>query len=821
MTFQSSNAKSENVRGATAQDRLTLQYLGWRPIPVVGKAPKAKDWPSGGSTPERVAADNAAVPEATGTGLITGEVVAIDNDLLDGAHALAVEGAIVGSIGDTAFRRFGSKPQPTLFYSNATPIKKITVSGRAPGEVREARVEFLGTGQQCVAFGTHPGTGEPYRWEHEGLFDPLCRGPDDLPEVTPAKIAAAADAAAEMLKQLGYTNVKISGVDQRKTDAHGGKEGSPITLATLKEMLACIDAGCHPNTWSGSVGGALKHAEYHQLVTLADLTTPDTAFVGFEVFHLWSAGKFSKVGAPENYEGREDCEKTWNSLTADRPDGSTLGTIVRLARAGGYRGPIDRTPAETFKDYADRQPGENVELGKPAKVYVLRNGSDIEIADAVLSDLKEKHGELVNCEGSFWHFNCFHWKPLGEPEMYQAIYSYDGIKYGEKGRVKLSKSRCESILHTMRMRTESRDFFRHAPIGINCKSGFIQFEGSAPRLEAHSPDHRQRHLLPGSWQPGAKWNNASLLNTFVQGCFGENSDCAQRILLMGEVFGATALGITPELLSPKAVVLFGPLAANGKSEFLKLARGLLPPSAVSALPPSKFNNDAMLAQLVGKLLNCADELGTTYAIASETFKAIITGNEVTARQLYREPISFSPSALHIFATNVLPPFTGGFDRGVQRRLLPIEFTRVIPERERVPNIGELIADSEADALLAFAVDGASRLLQEKQFTVPLSSRDLLREWVCRADPVIAWLAERTELSDRHRVATKDAYADFTSHAQAEGHPLARLPAANNFVQRVTAQNPRIVSGRTKSVRYLEGFRLLPNEHTHGDHNHAF
>jgi hypothetical protein len=53
-------------------------------------------------------------------------------------------------------------------------------------------------------------------------------------------------------------------------------------------------------------------------------------------------------------------------------------------------------------------------------------------------------------------------------------------------------------------------------------------------------------------------------------------------------------------------------------------------------------------KLVGKLLNTSDELGTAEAIASDRFKAIITGAPLTGRDVYRpatdpraEPSTFS------------------------------------------------------------------------------------------------------------------------------------------------------------------------------------
>lgn len=62
------------------------------------------------------------------------------------------------------------------------------------------------------------------------------------------------------------------------------------------------------------------------------------------------------IVAPLNYEGVEDCEATWETLDADRPDGATLGTIDYLAREGGYIGATDRTQAEIFAHFVGFDP---------------------------------------------------------------------------------------------------------------------------------------------------------------------------------------------------------------------------------------------------------------------------------------------------------------------------------------------------------------------------------------------------------------------------------------------------------------------------------
>ena len=60
--------------------------------------------------------------------------------------------------------------------------------------------------------------------------------------------------------------------------------------------------------------------------------------------------------------------------------------------------------------------------------------------------------------------------------------------------------------------------------------------------------------------------------------------------------------------------------------------------------------------LAGKLLNASDELSFSAAIVSDTFKAIITGEPVDERNVYKSRVEFRPMAQHLFATNTLPPW---------------------------------------------------------------------------------------------------------------------------------------------------------------------
>jgi phage/plasmid-associated DNA primase len=355
--------------------------------------------------------------------------------------------------------------------------------------------------------------------------------------------------------------------------------------------------------------------------------------------------------------------------------------------------------------------------------------------------------------------------------------------------------------------------FKDAPTGINCASGFIRLDNDGvPRIVPHDRAHAQRHVLAGNWRPGAPTMppKGSLLDTLLHGIFKGDHDEAEKIRLVSQISGCAALGYATKLGRPKAIIAHGQSAENGKSQVLDMLRGLLPAGAVSSIPATKFGDQSFLVGLAGKYLNATDELKGTGAISSETFKAVVTGELVAARDLYRSAIEFRPVALQIHATNVLPTFEGGFDRGVLRRLLLLVFNRVIPEKERVNDLGKRIAVEEPDLLLAFAIGGASYLIKAGNFIVPSSSQQGLEKWSGSADPVIAWVSaclEAVPISPGQKIIGHKSgavHAKFKDWAVAEGYRADSIPAVNGFVQRLQAALPGVRSRHTNAGNYLVG-----------------
>ena len=55
-----------------------------------------------------------------------------------------------------------------------------------------------------------------------------------------------------------------------------------------------------------------------------------------------------------------------------------------------------------------------------------------------------------------------------------------------------------------------------------------------------------------------------------------------------------------------------------------------------------MDKEQYLAKLIGASANLSDELSNAAAISSDKFKAVITGDPVTAKIIYKEPVEFKP-----------------------------------------------------------------------------------------------------------------------------------------------------------------------------------
>ncbi|WP_289639978.1 phage/plasmid primase, P4 family [Turicimonas muris] len=247
-----------------------LAANGYLPIPIVPREKRAaiKDW-----TKYRFkAADNEKF-SGCGVGILCGQgadpIIGIDADtkdkeLLDMIAAKVMPFAPMLRVGNA----------PRVLYVCKAPganFKKLTSSqwddGTGLGKDSLHQVEFLGAGQQFVAYGIHKGTGKPYTWTTPWGTEPANEKASELKEISYEVINDIIRTFDDMCKSRGFklaerasetrhTEHTTEPLSEFDVDSMRCKD---IPLSKAKQLISYIDADSY-KTWK-DVGMAL-HLEY-------------------------------------------------------------------------------------------------------------------------------------------------------------------------------------------------------------------------------------------------------------------------------------------------------------------------------------------------------------------------------------------------------------------------------------------------------------------------------------------------------------------------------------------------------------------------------
>jgi hypothetical protein len=204
-----------------------LHGNGYTPIPVVlgQKRPAITDWTNVNyeGSPELLE-QFCTKHRSASTGILLGQVCAIDIDVLDAEVAQACRRVVTSKLGDAPCR-IGKYPKNALFFRVQGPgfPKLATKHYQIDGD--KAQVEILCDGQQVVVCGIHPDTQEPYYWTDESILDvPITA----LPEISEA-------AAADLLQELE------SELASKATYPIIASLNPPATVPTVGLVLAPMD----------------------------------------------------------------------------------------------------------------------------------------------------------------------------------------------------------------------------------------------------------------------------------------------------------------------------------------------------------------------------------------------------------------------------------------------------------------------------------------------------------------------------------------------------------------------------------------------------
>jgi putative DNA primase/helicase len=166
----------------------------------------------------------------------------------------------------------------------------------------------------------------------------------------------------------------------------------------------------------------------------------------------------------------------------------------------------------------------------------------------------------------------------------------------------------------------------------------------------------------------------------------------------------------------------------------------VPPELITSTSPHRWDTDYFIAQLAGKRLNAVGELSKRDPLPTHSFKNVLGGDRIQGRHPTRRAFHFVCVAAHVFNSNFLPN-THDRSNAFFRRWRIVAFENPIMPHEVELGFDALVIDKELPQVLAWALDGAVRLMRQGAFSESASHARLLRKWKSTASPVLEFLSD--------------------------------------------------------------------------------
>lgn len=417
-------------------------------------------------------------------------------------------------------------------------------------------------------------------------------------------------------------------------------------------------------------------------------------------------------------------------------------------------------------------------------------GDDIELAQRLLTDLAGVNEEaIVGTQDELWRYDTATglWVSYDESELYRHVARYAGQRVGKKS-LKLNHASIYSVIASAKTLSGDTHFFGEAPPGVAFTNGVLMATPNGAAFVPHDAENRLNLGLPHAYAPDAKCDR---WRAYLAACFEGDEDAADKIDLLQEFLGACLIGIAPRY--QRALVLYGQMGENGKSVFTHVASELFPKEQRQSIKPQDWGKEYYKAALAGVRLNVVSELPEAEIVSGDSFKAVISGDEMDARNPAGRPFQHAPIAGHLFACNRLPG-TADHTNAFWRRFLIVEWNRTFPAGHpmRDDTLKEALVASEMAGIAAWAVAGASRLLARGAFTLPASHHTLLRTWRVEVDSVASFLEECCVIDDCERTPMREIYPFFKKWCEEAGR---RAIANSTFGRRLRENRVHVVEGK--------------------------
>ncbi len=393
--------------------------------------------------------------------------------------------------------------------------------------------------------------------------------------------------------------------------------------------------------------------------------------------------------------------------------------------------------------------------------------------EEVLDKARANRWDLCKNTAFVYVFNGAYWEAVEKEELQtflgkaaerMGVDRFDARHYMFKGQL-VQQFHAEAHLPTPEPNADV--------VLVNLRNGTFEIGTKEQRLRPASPRDFLTYQLPFDYDPEA---TAPTFQAYLDKVQPDRD--RQRILAESVAY----LFVNPGTLKLEKVPLLYGTGANGKSVFFDVVNALLGGGAnVSSFTLQQLTDESgyFRAKIANKLVNYASEINGKMDAA--IFKALASGEPVSARLPYGEPFTVTRYAKLMFNCNELPREVEQTD-AFFRRFLLVPFDVTIPDAEQDKGLSGKIIGTELSGVFNWVLAGLHRLLEQERFTDSHAVRDALEQYRRRSDSVLGYLEDQAlKPSTTENKPLKDLFTRYTAHCKDTG---SRPCGLNTFSERL-------------------------------------
>lgn len=338
----------------------------------------------------------------------------------------------------------------------------------------------------------------------------------------------------------------------------------------------------------------------------------------------------------------------------------------------------------------------------------------------IAEDISDKY-DIIYTNRTFYKFEGTYHKPMDECALEKLIH--------EEISRNLSHSSRQEIIEFLKVKcfVENKDI-NTLWYKIPCKNGILNLVTG----ELGKPNSTEVNTMCIPWTYNEDPPPSPRIMEFMKQI---TKGDLQKIQFLYEIAGYCMLRRN---LFEKFFVFRGE-GGTGKSTYTNILVNLIGRQNVSNISLTDFDKDYHLATTENKLLNVDDDVVDGKSLQyTGRFKSFVSGELISARQIYKDVVTFAPFATLVFSCNRLPQIMDKTS-GMYRRMVLVEINNKIDNPD--PNFMLKITESDMEYFFFKAVEAIKNALDVGHMSIVQSEAHLLEQFRRRQSSLQEWLFE--------------------------------------------------------------------------------